>query len=630
MIEIQCSCGAQFEVVNEQVAQRARCPRCGTKASDLIAAAGGMPPQEPAAEQFHVACGVHPDHVAMHNCMNCGKPLCNDCVRERGYYCSDECREAVRATEPDVDTKADRDMGPSVEKMERTMEAFGLWVKRLVMLAVIAGLGYAGFSIYQKVTAPKGQVTSAVSSPSLMESFSAKLLRPDLAVVVTDDNLALVQLSSGQKRWTVPLSEFEEKVRPPKPAAGGAEFPMGSFDFRDALRLGEVQGDHIMVHSSRQIIDFNPQTGQPRWKFFDPNASIQNLVVHHNGVWCSLDSAQHFVNLSLADGAITCTYSNQGVMQSKSVGERIALISQLPKAQKPEPEEQEELTAGSLTKFDPRAVLAAAQGKAVPVPRGPTEDYRVQFVSPTDGRVVGEGSLSFSGYPEVQSFGNSLLISAEHDLAVFGNDGVQKWKTELPANSRGIAGGGKLVVVTSEQGIVAFDADSGKQKWTRTGFNAGNVVIGPDAGVYVTISLEKNEIQQGEAKTYFIADILRGGMGHPLPPFRALVKLDPQTGKTRWGVRNIGQKLFFEGDKLFVVDRLEQTSLLANQIMVGGHSIQCRSARSGKELWSYVKTGDLYGSDVANGKVFIVMADDPPSGRERVSCNYQLQVVEAK
>ena len=119
-------------------------------------------------------------------------------------------------------------------------------------------------------------------------------------------------------------------------------------------------------------------------------------------------------------------------------------------------------------------------------------------------------------------------------------------------------------------------------------------------------------------------------MGKPLPPFRALVKLDPQTGKTRWGVRNIGQKLFFEGDKLFVVDMLEQTSLIANQIMVGGHSIQCRSARNGQELWSYVKTGNLYNSEVTGGKVFIVMSEDPPSGRERSSCNYQLQLVEAK
>ena len=631
MIEIQCSCGAEFEVLNEQVAQRVRCPRCGAKASDLIAAAGGAPAEEPPTPQFQIPCGLHPDQIATHNCMNCGKPLCADCVRERGYYCSDECREAVRAAEPDADPQGGQEIGPSVERMERSMEQLGAWLKKLAMLAVIAGVGYAGFITYQKVTAPKGRVTNTISSPSLMASFGAKLFQPDLAVVVTDEELALVRLSSGQKQWTVSLPTLEEKVTPPKrTTAGGEEMSLGNFDYRDALRLGEVHGDHILVHSARQIIDLDPQTGEPRWKFFDPKASISDLVVHDGGVWCALDYSQHFVNLSLADGAITCTYSNQGVMRSKCVGNHIALVAQVPKPQKPQPEEQEELTAGSLTPFDAKAVIAAAQGKAVPSPRGPTADYRVQFVSPADGHVVGDESLTLAGYPEVQAFGNSIVISADRDLAVFGDDGKLKWKTELPARPSEVACGGDLVAVTSEQGVMAFDAKSGKQKWIRTGLKAGNVVVGPDSGVYVTISLEKNEIQQGEAKKYYTADILRGGMGKPLPPFRALVKLDPQTGKTRWGVRNVGQKLFFEGDKLFVVDKLEQTSLLANQIMVGGHSVDCVSARNGKEFWSYVKTGDLYDSEVAGGKVFIVTADDPPSGREHTSCNYQLQLVEAK
>ena len=78
------------------------------------------------------------------------------------------------------------------------------------------------------------------------------------------------------------------------------------------------------------------------------------------------------------------------------------------------------MTAGSLTPFDAKAVLAAAQGKALPAARGPTADYRVQFVSLADGHVVGEGSLSVHGYPEVQACGNWLVMSADHDLAVFG------------------------------------------------------------------------------------------------------------------------------------------------------------------------------------------------------------------
>ena len=630
MIEIQCSCGGTFEVLNEQVAERVRCPRCGAKASDLIAAAGGAPTDEPAPEQFQVPCAIHPDQAATHNCMHCGKPLCKECVRERGYYCSDECREEVRAAEPDASPQAGGDMGPSVEKMERTMELVGLWIKRVAILALLAGLGYLGFTTYQRMTAPKGQVVAKFSSPSLVQFFSARLLKPDLAVVTANDELSLVRLSSGQKQWTVSLPTLEEKPTPPTRAkAGGEEFQVADFEYHDALRLAEVHGDHVLVRSGRQIIDFDPQTGAPRWKFFDPEASIRELVVHENGVWCAVDYSQHFINLSLADGTKTCTYSNQHVLCSIPIGNSIAVVAEIPKPAPTQPEDKEELTAGSLTTFDAKAVMAAALGKAVPTTLK-TADYQVQLVSPADGHVIGGEKISVTGYPKLEAFGDSLIVSGDGELASFGEDGNLKWKATLSGRAREIAAGGEIVVATSEQAIVAFDAKSGKQKWTRTGLKSTNVVVGPDGGVYLTLSLEKNEVQQGEAKNYHLADIVRGGMGRPQPPFRALAKLDAQTGKTRWGIRNIGQKLFFDADKVFVVDHLEQTSLLANQIMVGGHAVHCLAARSGKELWSYVKTGDLYECAEAGGKVFIVMAEDPPSGRNQVTCNYQLQSIAAK
>ena len=630
MIDIGCSCGGHFQVLNEEVAKHARCPRCGALASDLIEAAGGAPVEDTQPEQFHVPCGLHPDRIATHNCLNCGKPLCMDCVRERGYYCSDECRQAVSAAEPDALTEESRRMTAAADQLERSVQRLGSVLKKVALVAVIAGVGYGGFLIWQKLTAPKGQVTSSVMSPSLVESFRVKLLEPDLAVVVANDELSLVRLSSGTKQWTVSLPSLEEKVTPPKPPVQGEEVAASTFEYRDALRLAEVCGDHVLAHSGRQIVDFDSKTGAVRWRFFDPKASIGKLVIHEGGLWCALDYSQRFVNLSLADGKPTCTYSNQGVVQAVRLGDRVALVAAVSKAQTPSEEEPEELTAGSANPIDVRALMAAAQGKPAPPPRAQPADYRVQFVSPSDGRVVSEESLSLPGYPSAEVFGNLLAVTGGQELSVFGGDGKLMWKATLPATPRQVAGGSDLVVATTDQGIVAFDAKSGQQKWTRTGLKAGNVAVGPDSGVYVTTSLERGETEQGEAKKYRIADVVRGGMGRPLPPFRALVKLDSHTGKTSWGIRNIGEKIFFEGDKVFVVDALEQTNLLANQIMVGGHSVRCLSARTGKELWSYVKTGNLYESEVAGGKVFIVISEDPASGRTRTSCNYQLQLVEAK
>ena len=63
MIEIQCSCGAEFEVLNEQVAQKVRCPRWshGVPTSSPPPAVCRPRSREPA--QFQVPCGVHPDQV---------------------------------------------------------------------------------------------------------------------------------------------------------------------------------------------------------------------------------------------------------------------------------------------------------------------------------------------------------------------------------------------------------------------------------------------------------------------------------------------------------------------------------------------------------------------------------------
>src|SRR5262249_20656443 len=154
--------------------------------------------------------------------------------------------------------------------------------------------------------------------------------------------------------------------------------------------------------------------------------------------------------------------------------------------------------------------------------------------------------------------------------------------------------------------------------------------VGPNGDVYVAIELSKEKVHEGEAEKYRIAEVDKGGMGAPHPPYITLLRLDPQTGKTLWGVRNIGRNVLFAGDQLYVIDPLEQTSRPANQVFVGGNSVQCLPPKSGKVLWSYVKTGDLYHHELDGKKVYLVTADDRPASYEHPSLSYNLLLVEAK
>ena len=160
MIEIQCSCGAEFEVLNEQVAQKVRCPRCGAKASDLIAAAGGVPTEEPEPAQFQVPCGIHPDqssHAQLYELWQTVVQRMRPRTRlllQRRMSGSGPGRRARRRH-----ARKNGSLGASVERMEHSMEQVGIWVKKLVMLAVIAGIGYAGFAHLPKShRAPRGKL----------------------------------------------------------------------------------------------------------------------------------------------------------------------------------------------------------------------------------------------------------------------------------------------------------------------------------------------------------------------------------------------------------------------------------------------------------------------------------------
>src|ERR1041384_7921130 len=253
MITVECNCGAHFQVFNERVAERVRCPKCGARASDLLGAATAQPSAEAVEPQFQVPCAFHPDHPATHNCMNCAKPLCIECVRERGYYCSDECKQAVEATEPDAVTAESRELTAVAEQVDHSMETAGIWAKRLAVVALVITAGWIGVIVWQKVTAPKGQLTVSIMSPSFVDSFNVRLLEPDLAVLTVNDELSAMKLSSGQKLWTIALSKLEEKWTPPKRVnADGQEVDYAGLAQRDELRFADATRDHLILHSRRQ------------------------------------------------------------------------------------------------------------------------------------------------------------------------------------------------------------------------------------------------------------------------------------------------------------------------------------------------------------------------------------------
>ena len=669
MIEITCSCGACFEVINEQVAQHTRCPRCGALAADVLAQAGtsGSVEEAGGAESqergFTVGCVNHPDQAATQNCMNCGKPLCMTCVRENGYYCSDECRAAVSAAEPSMATDTEV-VGASDEKMEQAMHILGVVAKIAALLAAVAGLSYIGSAVYQSKWGPRPRITARMEVMSGPMGFSTVMLEPTRTLIQADDELSLVNLTTTQKLWKVDLRALEEPYSGPKPESSpDSVYQFDPAKFRDPLRLVDVKDDTIVVHSRRQLITLNAQTGDVKWKFFEPTGFLSRVTATEDGIFGIVNGAytpharphSRAVCWALGDGSQR--WSNPDAEQfaaaQLTADNRLVTLATEPTTSTAQGEHEAEVPTASGMDVDAfkGAIYKNIQDAMAKgswnidttaatdddQPPGPTKNYVLQFHALASGASQGQTTLALAGVPRVARVGDLLCLIAGRELLAFAGDTDPAWRATLPAAPQLLAAGGGAFAVATKDRVVAFDVKSGQQRWSRDHLHAERLFVGPDGAVYATLSIPRSEFAASEAKKFRVAEITiteitGGGPIDPQAPIMVFMRLDPKTGKTNWGVRNIGREVVFAPHTIFVFDSTAEVRLLANTgPYVNFHSIHCVLPKNGKDLWSYVKAGTLQEHVVRDGKAFLVSTDGTPLGsRENPFYNYQLCLVERK
>jgi outer membrane protein assembly factor BamB len=633
MIEIQCSCGAQFDVLNEKAAAHTRCPKCGAPASDLIAQA------KPSQESFVVACANHPGARATQNCLNCGRPLCMDCVRANGYFCSATCREAVRAAEPSVATGAET--GALDEKVGRTMEIIVGLVKKLALLAVVAGLGGAGYFIYQKKFGPRPQVTGRFEVVAPPGAFAVKWLPPDVAVVQTEDELFAANMTTEQKLWSVNLQSFE----PQQEDAGETH----AFH-HDRLQLLEANAGTIVLSSQRLLLALDAKTGALRWKFSEPDTTLSVIAAHAGGMVCALSkrgSPARLINFGLADGAQTLLASPPSNIAAQIVtpANTLALLALEPQKPSAQPQADPDVPTASgfpaqqfqssLYRSIQRALaegnLDAFDEPVAERPAQPPKRYTLRFQSLTGG-APSEASVELAGAPHFVAVADLVFLAGGRDLLAFESGPQPVWKASLPAPFARIDGNGGVIAVACGDSVVALDAKSGQQRWMRDGLKARRLAVGPDGAVYATLEIPAKQAKTGEAKDYRWADVSEGRRLDPRAPVTVLLKLDRQTGRTRWGVKNIGQHVRFEGDTMFAFDSVDVTDFLAAASpFVNYFSVRSLAPRTGKDVWAYTRTGSLAQHDAHAGNAFVVFTEGTGLGtRDRPLAAFQLQIVERK
>lgn len=252
--------------------------------------------ETPAPENIEVAtvkfegCARHNDLPFVGECLTCGKQICRECRAERGYFCSDECREASRST---VDTAAREEFRKNQASTEKIVKIFKICTLVVTLIVVFI----VGKWVYKEFLDPAGSIVWQWEVHPPAQDFFLIGHKDGKALVKREKSTFFIDLENGKEISTAEdkrLGECKELVTRLK--SGGAilrnERVVGMLKsdgslgwikrFKEPItRIVVVDGDAVLVMTTpdRELFEklrpeditsdltvFDLKNGGRRWK----------------------------------------------------------------------------------------------------------------------------------------------------------------------------------------------------------------------------------------------------------------------------------------------------------------------------------------------------------------------------
>ena len=146
-------------------------------------------------------------------CLNCGKPVSIQAYQQLGYYCSTECKNAVR-----VKTGMSQ-MSEDTERAAATLNVVRTVIFAVIGLAAVGLIGLLAYFLLPKIFKPQGTFTLQYQPNMHMSSLSAD--DGSIYVVLDDGRLNSLDSASLGVRWTAQLEGASVNRVAPVPVPGG-------------------------------------------------------------------------------------------------------------------------------------------------------------------------------------------------------------------------------------------------------------------------------------------------------------------------------------------------------------------------------------------------------------------------
>jgi len=228
-VKIQCSCGTRYafdvEPVHGRMPVRVKCPDCGADGTDLangvlqeklhltapaparlqVTGSGRQSLQaEPSSRSTGpspatgtVFCPRHPQNPVVEVCRVCGKPICDECMKQFGYVCSTYCKGQAARLQKDL---------PVHEKQRSVIQARQSRVGALAWRAVVFLLVvFLGAWIWYTFFGSHPRVIYSEKLPHGDRARFYQFLVPNQVLSVKANQMTLFDLTEQKQLWSVAL-----------------------------------------------------------------------------------------------------------------------------------------------------------------------------------------------------------------------------------------------------------------------------------------------------------------------------------------------------------------------------------------------------------------------------------------
>ena len=134
-------------------------------------------------------CANHPHIQTTSSCNSCNSPICLECRKEWGYYCSAACRDASLST---IDRTLKTDQAKKNAKLNWVIR--GIKIFLLTVACII--LGYIGMWVWRQFLDPGGKVAWNWERP--IASLNYLSVKPDRLVILLDGSIITLDPQTGK------------------------------------------------------------------------------------------------------------------------------------------------------------------------------------------------------------------------------------------------------------------------------------------------------------------------------------------------------------------------------------------------------------------------------------------------